>query len=532
MDKNEIKIPAEALAQLAPLADELGVKLPGVEKLVPKVNIDQSLREIAIQLGTLLARTDLFRIGASRAIVTVEAGRLVEMDALRFRTWIQKHLLTFKNKGDFQIEATLPIEASATVLKSDDFLALIPRLDGIAPVRLPVMRDDRVELLKPGYDAATRVFCEEGLTYRTDMELKEALAVFDRLLRDFDFPDGKWNVSRSGAVQFVAIVGSFCRWMFEPGTIRPQMVYSANQPGSGKSLLVSMALSAVEGLGASTDFPLSPRGSIDEGKMSEILAMTARNRDSSLWFDDSPPWIKSNSLNKFVTSARHKGRTLGKSTGYDEEAVSQVYITGNMIEITADLMRRSLICELFVAGDAGEKEVEEILSAKILSSPDRRADLLAACWSVVREWDLNERPTYPGGPPGFEDWMSIMAGIAKVADLPDPGAKPELPMSGDSQDKDFRQLFIALAEDLETTADESERSITPDQVVEEARALEILVDLVGFSGDPIDAKQKRRLGMQMKKYRGRQFRDTKGRLFEFGQRAQRSGSVYPVTFLK
>jgi hypothetical protein len=364
------------------------------------------------------------------------------------------------------------------------------------------------------------------------MELAEALEVFDRLLKDFEFPDGKWNESRSGAIQFCAIVGSFCRWMFPPGTNRPMLVYSANQPGSGKSLLVSMALSAVEGIGASTDFPINPRGAIDEGKMSEILAMTARNRDASLWMDDSPPWIKSNSLNKFVTSARHRGRTLGKATSYDEEAVTQVYVTGNMIEITPDLMRRGLICELFVAGDAGEKKPAEILTAKILSRHERRAELLAACYAVVMEWDVQERPTFPGGPPGFEEWMAPMIGIATVAGLKDPGEKPELPMSGDTTDKEFRELLMSLADDIEDGADPDERNVTPDQVIEAARMLEILTDLVGFSGDNLpDGKQKRRLGIHMKKYRGRQFRDSKGRLFEFGQRSQRSGSIYPVTFL-
>jgi len=528
----EIKVSSEILEALAPMAMELGLELPGMGRLVPKVNIDQSVREIALQLGALLKRLDIFRLGQGREVVTVQDGRLIPMDALRFRTWVQKHVTTFKLTRDFTIEATLPIEAAATVLKSDDFLDLIPPLNGIAPVRLPVMREERVDLLKPGYDEVTGVFCEDGVEYRTDMELGEALLVFERLLKDFDFPDGKWDKSRSGAIQFCAIVGSYCRWMFEPGTIRPQFVYSANQPGSGKSLLVAMALSAVEGIGAATDFPLSSRGAIDEGKISEILAMTARNREASLWFDDSPPWIKSNSLNKFVTAARQKGRTLGKSTGYDEEAVTQVYITGNMIEVTTDLMRRSLICELFVAGDAADKEPEEILTAKILSRTDRRAELLGACWAVVREWDIQERPTFAGGPAGFEDWMKVMIGISTVAGLSDPGEKPDLPMSGDVTEMEFRELFIALADDFEDDADASERDVTPDQVIEQARIMQILSDLVGFSGDNLpDAKSKRRLGTQMKKYRGRQFRDSKGRLFEFGQRKQRTGSVYPLSFL-
>ena len=528
----DVKVPSEILAALAPMAKEMGVDLPGTEKLVPKINVDLSVRDIAIQLGGVLKRLDIFRLGKGVSLVTVEAGRLKPMTALRFRTWIQRHVKTFKNKGDFEIETTLAIEASSTVLQSDDFLDQIPSLNGIAPVRLPVRREGNVELLKPGFDEATGIFCEDGVKFRTDMDLHEAMGVFDRLLKDFDFPDGKWNESRSGAIQFTAIVGSFCRWMFEPGTIRPQFVYSANQPGSGKSLLVSMALAAVEGVGASTDFPLSQRGAIDEGKISEILAMTARNREASLWFDDSPPWVKSNSLNKFVTAARHKGRVLGKSTGYDEEAVTQVYITGNMIEVTADLMRRSLICELFVAGEAADKKPSEILTAQVLSREDRRADILAACWAVVRIWDSQEQPIMPGGPPGFEDWMGVMIAIASIAGLKDPGERPDLPMSGDTTDKEFRELFIALAEDIAEDADEEEHNVTPDQVIEQARIMEILTDLVGFSGDNVpDAKAKRRLGTQMKKYRGRQFRDTKGRLFEFGQRKQRSGSVYPVTFL-
>lgn len=528
----DVKIPEEILRALAPVAAEVGIDLPGADRLVPKLNIEQSLREVAVQLGGLLRRLDIFRLGEGREVVTVEEGKIVPMDGLRFRTWVQRHVTTYKSTKDSQVETTMSGDAASTVLKSDDFLDLIPALKGIAPVRLPVMREAGVELLKPGYDEETGIFCEDGVDYATNMELEEALAVFDRLLKDFEFPDGGWKDSRSGAVQFAAIVGSFCRWLFEPGTLRPQIVYSANQPGSGKTLLVSMALAAVEGIGASTDFPLNQRGGIDEGKISEILAMTARDRESSLWFDDSPPWIKSNSLNKFVTASRHRGRILGKATGWAEDAVTQVFITGNMIEVTADLMRRSLICELFVAGEASEKEPEEILSAKILSRKEWRSRILAACWAIVREWEVQERPVMPGGPPGFEDWMGPIIGMSSIAGLKDPGERPDLPMSGDTTDKEFRELFVALVDEIADECEPEDRNVTPDEVIEMGRVLGVLSDLVGFSGDNVpDAKAKRRLGTQMKKYRGRQFRDSKGRLFEFGQRKQRSGSVYPVTFL-
>jgi len=466
-------------------------------------------------------------------VVTVDEGMFTPMETLRFRTWVQRHVTTYQVSGGYDKESTMGVEVAATVLKTDDFLAMLPRLDGVAPVRMPVMVEGLPCLLKPGYDAGSRLFCEDSVPYDVEMSLEDALKVFDKYLCDFDFPEGKWNESRSGSVQVAAMLGTFCRWIFPPGTIRPQVIYTANQPGAGKSLLVAMVLSIIEGMGAATAFPLGGRGgSIDDGKLSEILAMTARNREATLWLDDAPQWIKSNALNEFVTSPRHKGRTLGSANKFDEEAVTQVFMTGNMIEVTPDLLRRSLLCELFTPGDVADKKPVEILSAKKLSEKPRRAELLAACWSLVRNWVVNEMPKGMTGPPGFEEWCQTMGGMLVAAGLPDPGTKPDLPMSGDTQEKDFRELFVSFADRLALDDDESDFDITPDQVVEEGRSLEILIDLIGYQGDDIlNSKDKRRLGMQLKKWRGRQFRDTKGRLFEFGQRKARTGSVYPIRFL-
>lgn len=528
-------VPENILRGMMPLAAQAGVDLPDAEKLVPKMNVSLTAREMGQTLGGYLKGKGIFRLGNGRDVVTadLEEGQ-VAVDKYRFRGWLEKFVNVYKPQKEWEIPVSLPLETCETVLRTDEFLNQLPRLTGVAPVRMPVrMEDGTPRLLEAGYDEETGVFCRDEVEFDDDMPLEEALDVFDWLLGEFDFPDGKWNKSRSGAVQVAGMVGMFCHWMFPPGTARPMLVYTANQPGSGKSLLAAMLLAAVYGVPAGSDFPTNSRGGIDDAKLSELLAMTARGREPYLWLDDAPQWIRSGALNKFITMPRHRGRVLGKASGYDEEAVTQVVTTGNMVEVTPDLLRRSLICELFVPGDVADKRVKNVLTPKILARPENRARVLGACWSLVSNWQVNERwEGKEGGPQGFEEWMAVMGGIVEVADLPSPGAMPDLPMAGNSLERELREVFICIADEMREDDPEGDREVTTDKFVETARHLSVLTDIVGASGDELlKTKDKQKLGRELKKFRGRQFRDSKGRLFEFGQRRQRTGSVYPIQFL-
>jgi hypothetical protein len=502
----------------------------GQEAPTPKIDISLPVRTIAEQMVEVLRRCGLFRLGDSRHVVTVDdIGRIQQMEPVRFCSWVEEWLITYRFRNNHEQEMTMGKDLAAKILASDQFIGGLPKLEVVAPVRLPVWVGDKVELMQPGFDPLNGIYCCDAVEYRADMTLKEAAAVFQELLGEFEFPDGRWTQSRSGAVQVAAMLSTYCRHLVPVGAPRPMLVYTANQPGSGKSLLANMALAPVWGDPGSTDFPLNEKGRVDTAELRKELGTAAIERRAYVWLDDAPPTIYSNSLNRFVTSSRHRGRILGTAGSFDEPNVSQVFLTGNMLEITPDLMRRALVCELFVAGEVGERRFKTEIDATWLAHSANRARILAAMWAFVKSWAQDGAELHPcPKPPGFAQWAGVIGGItAKL--VGDPLAAPDLPTAGDQEGGEFRQLLCSLASDL---MDGEAAAFTVDQLVARARSMEILIDLVGVTdGPPLKAAERKRLGRRLAPWRGRQLRDSRGRLFHFGARKQEKGTVYPIAWV-
>lgn len=503
---------------------------PSSSPPTPTVDLSLPVRSIAEQMVQVLAHCGLYRLGESRNVVTIDdLARIQTMDPVRFCSWVEEWIVTYRYRNNHQQELTMGKDLAAKILASDGFLGGLPKLEWVAPVRLPVWVGDRVELMQPGFDPTNGIYCAHQVDFSETMDAKDALDVIDQLLCEFEFPDGKWRKSRSGAVQLAAMLSTFCRHLTPPGAPRPMIVYTSNQPGSGKSLLANMALAPVWGDPGSTDFPLSDGGRVDTAELRKELATAAIERRAYMWLDDAPARIYSNALNRFVTSNRHRGRVLGTAGSFDEPNVSQVFLTGNMLEITPDLMRRALVCELFVPGEVAGRRFRQDIDSVWLAQPNHRADMLAALWALVRDWAASGAPRHPcPKPPGFGQWTGIIGGmVSRVAE--DPLADPDLPTSGDQEGVEFRQLLGSLATDL---MDGEEASFTFDQIVLRARQLELLVGLVGVDdGAPLRAPERARLGRRLAAWRGRQLRDNRGRVFAFGSRRQRQGMVYPIEWV-
>lgn len=496
----------------------------------PKVDISLPVRSICAQMAPVLSRCGLYRIGDSRRLVTIdEQAEMLPMTPIRFCSWVEEWLITFRFRNNHETEMTMGKDLAGKILDTDEFINGLPKIEAVAPVKLPVWVGKSVELMQPGFDPLNGIYCADLVEYPADMSLKEAGAVFEECLGEFEFPDGKWNVSRSGAVQLAAMFSTYCRHLVPAGSARPMIAYTANQPGSGKSLLACMALAPVWGDPGSTDFPVTETGRVDTAELRKELATAATERRAYVWLDDAPQKIYSNALNRFVTSSRHRGRILGTAVSFNEPNVSQVFVTANMLEVTPDLMRRALICELFVPGEVGDRTFKTDIDARWLAEPGNRERILAAMWACVREWAEAGAEMHPcPRPPGFGQWARIVGGIVR-AHVADPLAPPDLPTAGDQEGTEIRKLLCALASDL---MDGEAAAFTVDTVVARAREMEVLIDVVGVvDGPPLKAGERKRLGRKLAPWRGRELRDGRGRLFSFGARKQERGTVYPITWI-
>lgn len=518
------------------VARSANIEPPEQSREIPTVRVDQPVSHAAREFGMILAPSPLFRFGESFVTIGKERGELELMTSDRFRSWVESYLYAVRPKGDGYLAATMTRDLAGMVMASDRFREQIREVKAINKVRLPAWRgssevkvsrdgpfwleagsDLHVELLPAGYDERTKTFTVETVKYRHDLPLSEAHEFLAETL--FRFPwasEEEHTISRSIGVQFAAMIGVFCSSMFKEGTVRPMIVYNGNQPGSGKSLLMRMALAPVHGEPAESGKPANE-------EFRKLLFSTAKARKPYLALDDVSS-LHSDDLNRFITTAKHEGRNMGGDLMGVFPAVTQVLTTGNQLTLTADLVRRSLVVDLFEPGKATERTFEKELTPDWLCLPETRAQFLAALWAIVRDWNEKGRPAckearHSTAPP----WASVIGAIVHYLNPKlKPFAKRTFSLGGDESGIALEALIVALASDLPTSGDE----FTTSDLIDKAEELNLLEAIAGHAKD-----MRKAIGHKVKKLRGRVFTDASGRRFEFGKVNVSRGAVYPIRFL-
>lgn len=543
----EVRLPEELLRQLLPELEKLGYRGPDVADLVPRIDIGTPVRELGGNLGKLLATAGLYRVGPSKTLMAMRDGKFRVMSPIWFCSWVERWVQVVRAGARGDIPASMGKDLAAKLLETDELLSELPVVDQIVPVRSPVMREGgNVELIGAGYDSKARVFCMDAVRFEDDWELARACAFFEDLCGGFPFADlddkGLWS-NRSFLVHVGVMLGVFCRLMLPPGTVRPLVLYTANDQGSGKSLLVSMVLAGVFGQAASTDLPMGGKG-LNQEKFTALLETVAQSMKEYLWLDDVPGAVFSNALNRFVTAAVHTGRKYGGNDEmFESPAVTQVFMTGNQVGITRDILQRALVVELFLPVDSQSRTFAKDLTPLGLAGNETRAGLLAACWAFVKHWVQAGRPDGVGLQRRAPQWSRLVGGVLAAAGVvEDPWSLPVLPVGGDEESEEWRRLLVALAdaaqlpeEDPFADAFDGAKAYAVDMqgIVKKAREMHLLGDIMGADGDkePKGGELKR-IGKRLAKWRGREdLVATSGRRFQFGKRKQASNWLYPITWL-
>ncbi len=518
------------------VARSANIEPPEQSREIPTVRVDQPVSHAAREFGMILAPSPLFRFGESFVTIGKERGELELMTSDRFRSWVESHLYAVRPKGDGYLAATMTRDFAGMVMASDRFREQIREVKAINTVRLPAWRgssevkvsrggpfwlkegnDLHVELLPPGYDERTKTFTVEAVKYRHDLPLAEAVKFLSETLARFPWASEEENTnSRSIGVHFAAMIGVFCSSMFKEGTIRPMIVYNGNQPGSGKSLLMRMALAPVHGEPAESTKP-------NNEELRKILDIAALNRKPYLALDDVAS-LHSNELNRFTNSPVHEPRILGQSRTETRFNVTQVFTSGNQLTLAEDLVRRSLVVDLFEPGKATERTFEKELTPDWLCLPETRAQFLAALWAIVREWNENGRPAFKEARhTSASQWAQVVGAIVhNLNPKLKPFAKRTFSLGGDESGAALEALICALASNLPTSGAE----FTSAELIDKAEELNLLEAIAGHAKD-----MRKAIGHKVKRLRGRVFTDASGRRFEFGKRDKSFGAVYPIRFL-
>jgi hypothetical protein len=528
--KKTIKLDKEQLQKLRSTAEAAGVEIPGLIQYQPTIDLDEPVSDIAQQLGGLCSRQPIF-FRAGNLVAVDDRGELEPMSPERFGSWVEKFVTTSrytKERGEHA--ATMSTDLAKKILAADCFKVQIRELKFFFPVRLPVLRPSGgVELLQEGYDDQTESWTLDGLAYDAEMDISTANMVIDRYFGEWPWADrqllqSEWTLekSRDAAVVMSGMLGVFCRPMFGPGVKRPMAVVSGNQPGTGKTTLCKMMMSPVYGMPPEMSLPPT------EEKFERLLESTALGMEPFLFLDDVGRMIRSNALNKFITASKHGGTRLYTQQTFSIDNVTQVFVTGNDLPIEANVKRRVIWAELFLAGEVQDREFKFEITDSMLAKDEVRSELLAAMWAMVRHWAENREHLSSFGPrrtiKSFEMYCRVIGGMLAVNGWSDPYIEAPGISGGDSESREFKQLLIAAADSVVSEMQE----FTVPNIVNLARELGILEYYVGtFSDGDLPKKDRIRWGKKLAEFRGRIYRRTDGKFFQFARRDGCGGSVYP-----
>jgi 5S rRNA maturation endonuclease (ribonuclease M5) len=486
--------PAEAHA----IAGEGQTKEPGelLNDARPKVQLpgdDYLLSDTANAVGRILAPHNIFTRGGFVFTLDKEGDRLTLMTPATLRTWMEEHLIPFKQTKRGATERLIAIKRTISesdakgILASEQFRNHLRPIERVNPIRMPVMRrDGRIELLPPGYDPETKSFTQDSVQIEAAMPIAEAKRIIDELYSEFVFADK----GRSKAVSIGAMLTVYGRGLLPPKSLRPCFIYLANAEGAGKGLLVKCAVVPVLGYAPVGTKPTDE----DEIKKTLLTAIIAASQVIIL--DNIKGHLSSAALEGFLTAQRYGGRILGESKWFEGENNALVFITGNGCTVSPDMRRRSLFSEQFMEEERAEDRVfkKNLEEAFLL---EHRAEILSAHWSFIQEWNKAGKPRPSRNNSSFSEWSNIIGGIVEKAGYGCALETAQIESAADLDGTDMRQLLKAIA------AGPRLREVNFDEIVETAR-VEGLFSRIITDGKDLDARAKATLGALLKRYDRRQ----------------------------
>lgn len=439
----------------------------------------------AQNLADILINQEIFTRDIVVVIPWKKGRRLLEMTPRNFKTWVEDYLVCYDLKFDAgasqprDVVKTMTVEDASTVLENMKFYSSLRPVERIFPLPLPRITewDDEgkptgdLELLKSGYDEHSKTYVFDFAEGYHEWTLDQAVKYLHRIYAEFPFSDwkdvelsdndggGTVKQSRSLAVQIAAMLSQFAGGCVPPAASRMGIVYNANSPRSGKSLLCKLAIVPLYNKMAAQGWTFNEE---DQRKILDSMVLSA---STYIVFDNVRGHMQSQILEGFMTAPTWTGRVLGRSEMYEADNVATIYVTGNQITLSPDLGHRCLVVDLFAEeGDIQEREHSFLLDDNWLMKPKNRVDILSALWAIVRNWEAEGRPMLRdyGVKPrkGFESWGNIIGGMVMSAGFGNPLEKADLGDAGASEAGQTTDLLRELVK-----FDGSSMSYTFQQIV-------------------------------------------------------------------
>lgn len=540
------------------LAQRLGHTPMHAETGKPAIDIaDPNLYTVARAITENIPAHLIFRRGGK--FVTVKQNTrqdglglytvdVKEMTPSRMRTYLCEFLTFTKGTGDKAKATQMPKQIAEAVLTSDPWYDSTEELETVIPVRLPIWGEPKedgtrtIELAKPGYNPATLTYTAETMNYTTEARQytpATCRAAWDKLMCTFPWGaedkneanllwkrhDGEImsgpqpSQNRSACCCLALMLGQYCRLLVDD--VMPIGIFNANQRGSGKSLLAWLCVAPVWGMAAGT-----PDCKNEDDAIKAIQAALI-SKEPYYMLDDIPV-LSSGTINMVATTNEVGGRMLGGLETFRVRNKMQIFATGNNIGTSADVERRSLICDLFMATDAVKRKFKKPLRKKDLATPGWRADLLRLMLSMVRNWADAGCPELVSGSakPTFETYAEVVGSIMVHNGFLSPFRERSYSgAGGDLIGRTLNRLLAYIVSHI-MEKDSVAETFKLSKIVEIAEANDYLQTITGGK-NPNNS-----MGKRLESLRGMRLYDEDGNPFEFGKREGAGQSSYTFTRLK
>jgi hypothetical protein len=275
----------------------------------------------------------------------------------------------------------------------------------------------------------------------------------------------------------------------------PTRLYLLDTPtkGTGKGLLADIA--AIVALGHPADAMSLVRDGDELEKRITSLLLAAT---PMVLLDNVKIRLESGHLCAVLTTTRWRGRRLGKSEIVECPNTATWLATGNNVEVSDEMARRTVLIRL-------DAEMERPEDRSVWRHPDllgwateNRHNLVSACLSLVQRWVDEGMPAGKGTLGRFEGWGEVIGGILEAARVPGFLAnRGSLYQVADTESLEWAALCEAWWEVFEVVP------VTATDVLGVAKEHGLLLDIWGSRSDK-SAQQ--RIGRALGQRRDRIFR--------------------------
>ncbi len=418
-----------------------------------------------------------FREGSEEIVEIISRGdgdsKITTMTASKFTSTMEKYINPQVSKKEGKelilIDKSIGEPTARQILSSEQMKVGLKRIKRILPFQLPIILNGELIKINKGYDNRFESYVskQSPTIIKPDMSLEEAKKWIEDLFIDVAF-----KKQNDFTLAVAGLITPMCKGLYEKKIKNsddknrnsddkkieknfsffkaPIFIYLANRERAGKDYCAGFTGILYYGNTEEQTPFVNNKENLKEEEISKKLSgilFLGKNRYHS---SNNKGHLSSAVLESAITNSSWSDRLLGGNKILDVENYIDFSLSGNTgFTFSADLQNRSRIINLFLSIENANDRVFSKKTQEWLY--ENREEMLSAIYTLIRNWNENNRPKGSVPFASFPEWSEIVGGVMENAGYDNPCMLIELDeISGDVITSDFKILFELLYDVYET----------------------------------------------------------------------------------